>query len=61
MSDSGHSYTFSMTHEDGTTLSLTGSKVTIDEVLDDFKAWLNGCEYSHELISQIWRDGGDLI
>ncbi len=48
-------YTFTMYHEDGTILSLTGNKVTLDDVIEDFKTYLLGCTFSHELVDQIWR------
>lgn len=52
----GHKYSFAMTHEDGSRLILEGNKITLDEIIEDFKAWLKGCEFSYELIGQIGRD-----
>lgn len=47
-------YTFSMTQE-GTTITLTGDQEGIDDILEDFKAFLLGATFSPELVGQIWR------
>ncbi len=48
-------YNFTMYHEDGTKISLTGNKITLDDVLEDFKSFLLGCTFSDALVGQIWR------
>lgn len=48
-------YTFSMNQSDGTYITLSGDKVTIDDVLDDFKLFLLACTFSPELVDTIYR------
>ncbi len=49
-------YTFTMYHEDGTIMSLTGNKLSVDDILEDFKSFLLGCTFSDKLVGNIWRD-----
>ena len=49
-------YNFTMYHEDGTVVSFTGNKLMVDDILEDFKAFLLGCTFSPSLIDQICRE-----
>jgi len=48
-------YTFTNIEEDGTIVTLGGNKEQIDDVVEDFKAFLLGCTFSPELVAQIYR------
>jgi hypothetical protein len=41
--------------QEGTTITLTGDQEGIDDILEDFKAFLLGATFSPELVGQIWR------
>ncbi len=46
-------YTFMMTHDDSTAISVTGSKECITDVIEDFKSFLLAVGYAHENVSCI--------
>ena len=46
-------YTFTMHYEDGTVLSLTGNKITLFDILDDFRSYLRGCTFDEKLVDRI--------
>lgn len=50
-------YTFMLTHEDGTTISVSGNKETVTEILEDFKAFMLGCGYHHNNVEDINNEG----
>ncbi len=54
--DMSERYVFTMYLADGTLLSLEGNKITIDEMIEDFKTFLLGCTFSSELVHNIWRE-----
>ncbi len=48
-------YTFSNIEEDGTTVTIEGNKDQIDDVIEDFKAFLLACTFSPCLVEQLFR------
>ncbi len=50
------SYTFSMVQEDGTTISLTGNKITLPEIIEDFEAFLLGCTFHQNTINRCFGE-----
>lgn len=36
---------------------VSGTRQELDEILEDFKAFLLACQFSDKLVSQITRDG----
>jgi len=48
-------YTFKLEHADGSEITLSGSPVSLDDVIEDFKSFLLGCTFSYELVNQITR------
>lgn len=50
-------YTFMLTHDDGTTISVSGSKETVTDVLEDFKTFMLGCGYHPDNIEAINNEG----
>ena len=49
-------YTFAMLHEDGSKNYLCGNKENIEDVLNDFKAFLLGCTFHPDNVDQIGID-----
>lgn len=56
MSTDINKYVFTMIQCDGTSITLTGNKELLDDVIENFKSWLNGCGYSSSLIDRIGLD-----